>query len=86
MTEDKCEGECHRIEEWKQLDAKIDFAWSIRSTNLKAVYGVGFLSINHVNLRFAPNASNKLLFIELNDASGVQALQVSFLEKKERVR
>lgn len=79
LAQHKGEGETHAVEEWKQLNAQILLAGWLTATGFEAVHGVWLLSVDHKYFRLAPNASHKLLLIELNDAAGVKSLQVPLL-------
>jgi len=80
LAEDECEGEGHRVEEWKQLDREVLLAGcSSIGIGLKGVDCVGLLSVNDIDLGLAPNAGDELFIVELKDASCVEAVKVPLL-------
>ena len=85
LAEHEGEWERNTVEEGQKLDAQILLARCLRSTCLKAIDSIRFLTIDHIDLRLAPDTGNELLFVELNDAPSVQIFQVSLLKQHERV-
>ena len=80
LAQDEGEWERNAVEEWKKLNAEILLAWSIWAASFKAINSVRLLSIDHEDLRLAPDARDELLVIKLNNASRVQILKIALLE------
>ena len=86
LAENECKWERYTVEEWQQLNAEILLAGRLRAACLKAVHSIWLFTIDHEDLSLSPDASDELLFVELNDAPSVQILQVALLEQEEGVR
>lgn len=85
MAENERKWERYTVEERQQLNAEILLARRLRAASLEAVYGIWLLTVDHEDLSLSPDASDEFLFVELNDTTSVQILQVALLEQEESV-